>query len=470
MNKERSFLKFNSFEALLRDFETNSPGSPAVVFESGGRPCFLSREGFVSMARDRAGDLSASGKRCLGIVCDGSLPCLASIFGSALAGLQTVLLDGSAPEDLLRSQIALTEIDMLWCADTELEKELESALTNGPAELSGDRDILFFTSGTMASSKAVVLTDQSLMAAAFSGSSMVSLSEEDILMCMLPLNHVFGLVCGVLWGMECGACVALGRGPRYYAQDLSFYHPTVLSAVPLLLSFLLQHRLKNRELRLVLVGAGPCPASLLEAASQQGLSISFGYGLTETSSGVAISLPDDPDADPFAMEICPENKVVLAEDGEILVSSESCMMKGYYRHPEDTEKVLRDGVLYTGDLGRFDEKGRLRIIGRKKEILVLRDGTKIFLPEYEARIGAALPDRDFTVLEKDGRPVLVLTDKEAAEAPESHAAKFRSLIQVRLRDVMTALPRGQQLGGILFTGRPLPRTATGKVKRWEINI
>ena len=470
MNKKYNLTKFNSFEALLEDFEKNAPHRPALVFESGEKPCFLSREGFAAMARKKARELSASGKKCLGIVCDGSLACLAALFDSALAGLQTVLLDENAPEDLLRGQIMQTDIDMLWCSDDDLCGELESALTKGPGMLSGERDILFFTSGTTASSKAVVLTDKSLMAAAFSGSSMVPLSEEDILMCMLPLNHVFGLVCGVLWGMQCGAPVALGRGPRYYAQDLSFYRPTVLSAVPLLLSFLLQHRLKNNELRLVLVGAGACPPSLLEAAAQQKLAVSFGYGLTETSSGVAISVPGTLDFDPFAMEICPEDTVVLAEDGEILVSSESCMMKGYYGHPEDTEKVLKDGILSTGDLGRFDEKGRLRIIGRKKEILVLRDGTKIFLPEYEARIGAALPGKDFTVLEKDGRPVLVLSDKEAASAPESHVAKVRALIQSQLKEIMASLPRGQQLGGILFTAFPLPRTATGKVKRWEINI
>ena len=470
MNTKYTLQKFNSFEALLRDFETNAPERPAIVFESGGSPCFLSRTDFASMVRTGAGKLSASEKRCLGIVCDGSLSCLVTIFASALAGLQTVLLDENAPEEILHGQILQTDADMLWCSDEDLYEALEGALTRGPEKLSPESDILFFTSGTTASSKAVVLTDRSLMAAAYNGSSMLSLARKDILMCMLPLNHVFGMVCGVLWGMQCGACVALGRGARYYAQDLAFFRPTVLSAVPLLLSFLLQHRLKNSELRLVLVGAGGCPPSLLEAAARQGLQVSFGYGLTETSSGVAISVPGSEDFDPFAMEICPEDTVTLAEDGEILISSESCMMKGYYRHPEDTRRVLKDKVLYTGDLGRWDHKGRLHIIGRKKEILVLRDGTKIFLPEYEARIGTALPGRDFTVLEKDGRPVLVLADKEAAAAAEPHKAHARSMIQIRLKEIMAALPRGQQLSGIIFTERPLPRTATGKVKRWEINI
>jgi long-subunit acyl-CoA synthetase (AMP-forming) len=336
------------------------------------------------------------------------------------------------------------------------------------------------------------------MAAAYNGSCMLPLSSGDTLLCMLPLHHVFGFVCGLLWGLQCGAAVALGRGARYYTQDLSFYRPTVLSAVPMLLGFLLQHDLMNPDLQLVLVGAGDCPKALLAAAAARGISVSFGYGLTETSSGVAISVPPayrvnpvshteadcNSDAaiaqgsseceqsfDPYALEICPENAVVLAEDGEILVTGESCMMKGYYKEPEDTAAVLRDGVLYTGDLGRWDDNGRLHIIGRKKEILVLHDGTKLFLPEYEARIAVVLPGRDFAVLERDGRPVLLLVDPEAASAePGSPAAdKARALVLGAIRPIMASLPRGQQISAVLFTGKALPRTATGKIKRWELS-
>jgi len=321
----------------------------------------------------------------------------------------------------------------------------------------------------------------------------------------------------MLWGMQCGAAVALGRGARYYTQDLSFFRPTALSAVPMLLGFLLQHNLLNEELWLILIGAGDCPPALLAAAAAKGVSVSFGYGLTETSSGVAISVPPeyradptcapdpgapacaaDPDApacvpdpcvpafagpdargralggtqsfDPYALEICPENTVTLADDGEILVAGASCMMKGYYKHPEDTAAVLKDGVLYTGDLGRWDEDGRLHIIGRKKEILVLHDGTKLFLPEYEARIAAALPGRDFAVLEKNGRPVLLLVDPDAGSEGEGSPAADEASTSVlgAIRPVMAELPRGQQISAVLFTDRPLPRTATGKVKRWEL--
>ena len=332
----------------------------------------------------------------------------------------------------------------------------------------GAGQLLFFTSGTTEQAKAVILTEQSFCSSAWNGSQMLPLQPGDVLLNLLPLGHVFGFVCGLLWGLSCGAAVALGRGPRHYADDCDYCRPTALSAVPALLDFLLRHDLLNEELELVLIGAGSCPPPLIQKAKLLGVHVSFGYGLTETSSGVAISVPGSPSFDPFAMEICPENTVTLAPDGEILISSASCMMKGYYKNPEDTAAVLEGGVLQSGDLGRWDENGRLHVIGRKKEILVLPDGTKIFLPEYEARIAACLPGQDFTVLERGTKPVLLLVEKECAGWSEETRSSVRAALQDNLRGVMALLPRGQQLGDILFTDKPLPRTATGKVKRWEL--
>ena len=114
-------------------------------------------------------------------------------------------------------------------------------------------------------------------------------------------------------------------------------------------------------------------------------------------------------------------------------------------------------MLHTGDLGRFDEEGKLHITGRKKEMLVLSDGTKIFLPEYEARLMQALGHTELAVALRNGRPVLVFS----GQAQESE-------LRQRLRPVMETLPRGQQLAGIYITDDPLPRTATGKIKRWEL--
>ncbi|MBR1456757.1 MAG: long-chain fatty acid--CoA ligase, partial [Oscillospiraceae bacterium] len=301
--------------------------------------------------------------------------------------------------------------------------------------------------------KAVVLTERSFCASAYNGGAKLPLTTEDTLLCMLPLGHVFGFVCGLLWGLSCGSTVALGRGARHYLDDCAFYKPTAVSVVPLLLGFLLQQKAINPEMKTILVGAGDCPPQLLAAAKAMGIRVSFGYGLTETSSGVAISVGEDP----YAMEICPDDTITLAEDGEILIEAPTCMMQGYYTRPADTAEVLRDGVLYTGDLGRFDEEGRLHITGRKKDMLVLQDGTKLYLPEYEAEIGQCLGRQELAVTLRGGRPVLVLQGEGEPGA-----------ILAALRPVLEKRPRGQQLAGVIFVQEPLPRTATGKIKRWEV--
>ena len=439
-------MRFSRFEDMLRHWAEESPRSPALCY--GNRTLSFSQ--LWEAVTARAEQLRKEGKTCLGLLSDGSMDCVIELFAANLAGLQIVMLDENAPSVLLRQLIAYTDVDTLW-GDEDLVEELSPALTKGVED--GEGRILFFTSGTTERAKAVVLTDHSLCQSAYNGSAKLPLSPEDRLLCLLPLGHVFGFVCGLLWGLSCGACVALGRGPRHYLDDCAFYKPTAISVVPLLLGFLMKQRLLNPELKLILVGAGDCPPALLQAASALGIRVSFGYGLTETSSGVAISVQGDP----YAMEVCPDDTITLAEDGEILIQAPTCMMLGYYKRPESTAEVLTGGVFHTGDLGRFDDEGRLHITGRKKDMLVLPDGTKIFLPEYEAAIMKALGHTELAVVLRESRPVLIYSG-EGNPADLSKA----------LLPLMTELPRGQRLAGIEITADPLPRTATGKIKRWEL--
>ena len=439
-------MRFDSFEHLLSHFALSTPDAPALRYEG----TTLSFAALFQSVQKRAEELRKGGKSCLGVLCDGSLENVIEIFAASLAGLQIVLLDASLEADVLKTLIRYTDVDLLW-GDEELCDELSLALMAGVKD--GRGKILFFTSGTTERAKAVVLTDRSLCQSAWNGSAKLPLSPDDTLLCLLPLGHVFGFVCGLLWGLSCGACVALGRGARHYLDDCDFYRPTAVSVVPLLLGFLLKQKCINPELKLVLVGAGDCPPALLQAAGALGIRVSFGYGLTETSSGVAISVSGDP----YAMEVCPDDTITLAEDGEILIEAPSCMMQGYYKRPDATRAVLRHGVFHTGDLGRFDEEGKLHITGRKKDILVLPDGTKIFLPEYESALMQALGHTELAVTLRGERPLLVYSG-------EGDREKLRE----KLRELMRTLPRGQQIADILITDEPLPRTATGKIKRWEL--
>ena len=445
-------MRFHTFSDMFSYWSGERPDAPALRFSGNGAALEMSRQAFYEAFRAGSDTLPVSFST--GFFLNEPTPALLTAFFAAVhAGRRVVLLDGNAPEEVLRAQITETGVDLL-IGDDELAEEFSDALS-APCEENADGGILFYTSGTTSRQKAVVLTEESLCASAYNGGALLPLETTDNLLCVLPLNHVFGFVCGLLWGLSCGACVSLGRGPRHYADDCAFFRPTAISVVPLLLGFFLQRGLFNEELRLVLVGAGDCPAPLISAAKARGLRVSFGYGLTETSSGVALSLGGDP----YAMTVCPDDRITIAEDGEILIEAPTCVMKGYFGRPEETAEVFRDGVLHTGDLGRFDAEGLLHITGRKKEILVLPDGTKIFLPEYEAELASALPGRDLAVFLWRGDPILLVHGD-----PSEKEELFR-----KIGGVVSARPRGQQIKDIFFSAKPLPRTAAGKLRRWELN-
>jgi long-subunit acyl-CoA synthetase (AMP-forming) len=441
-------MRFERFSDMLQYWAEKAPDAPAIRY---GDKTVTHRELFA-LVESRATEYRGSGKTCLGVLADGSLDCVVAVFAANLAGLQIAILDESLPESTLRDLVRYTDVDLLW-GDPEVTDELRSSLTAGVQN--GEGQILFFTSGTTDRSKGVVLTDRSLMASAWNGGEMFPLTESDTLLNILPLSHVFGFVCGLLWGLSSGSCVALGRGVRHYFDDCAFYKPTAASFVPLLLGYLLKANALNDELSTILIGAGECSPEILSAVQKRGGRLAFGYGLTETSSGVAIST----EGDPYAMAVCPDDTITIAVDGEVCIHAPTCIMQGYYKRPKDTAAVLKGGILYTGDLGYLDLKNRLHITGRKKEIIALADGTKLFLPEYERDCAAALGTDELCITLHGGVPTLAIGKIVQGDA--------KAALE-KLKSVNAARPRGQQIKKVVFLPHALPRTATGKLKRWEI--
>ena len=161
-------MRFDGFSRLLDHWAEHTPDAPALRWGE----VTLRFSGLRDAARRRAEALRASGRTCLGILADGSLDCVIEIFAGNLAGLQLVLLDANQPESVLSSLLRYVDADALWCADGELAEALAPALTGAPG-VSGAGNILFFTSGTTARAKAVVLTDRSLCQSAWNGSQML---------------------------------------------------------------------------------------------------------------------------------------------------------------------------------------------------------------------------------------------------------------------------------------------------------
>jgi long-subunit acyl-CoA synthetase (AMP-forming) len=286
---------------------------------------------------------------------------------------------------------------------------------------------------------------------------MLACGEDDVILSVLPISHVFGFVCSMLWGFAYGSTIALGRGVRHLIDDALFFEPTILPAVPSLIGAMLRFEALNQGLRIALIGAAPCTPEVTAALNAKGIKVYLGYGLTETSSGIAITQDLD---EPEALYPCPGADIRVEEDGEVTVAT-PCMMQGYIGGTQMAEGER----FFTGDLGWFDEKGRLHLKGRKKDVLILHDGTKIFCPEYEddlARI-SGLPDLGLSM--KNGHAVLVAGS--CSDNP-AIADDLRKKLLKTVGEYNKKLQRSQQIYDVIVRAESLPRTATGKLKRYEL--
>ena len=425
--------KYNSFIELTEAFATRDKTALVYTNEDGTLGSISYAE-LADRIKKRAAEVSEKGIGTDYVYATPELDSVVEIFAAVYARRCIIMADPMMPEKVL--QEAAVGANKYICEVTEQK---------------GDGEMLFFTSGTTSRSKVVRLTSRSLCCSAWSGQCMLACGEDDTILCVLPLSHVFGFVCGLLWGLAYGATIALCGDVRDIFTAPMKYKPTIIPAVPSIIEAMIKYNVLNPELRVVLIGAAPCTLENAEILREHGVSTYFGYGLTETSSGIAITQDLD---EPEALYPCPGADFRIEPDGEISVAT-PCMMKGYLNNP-DTYEGYR---FYTGDLGSFDEKGRLHLQGRKKDVLIMADGTKIYCPEYEHDLAEMSGEEDIALVEQDGRAVLI-----------AGAGSDLDKLKEAVKEYNKTMMRSQQVYRIEEFGRPLPRTMTGKLRRYELQM
>lgn len=443
------YKKFSSFEELVKEMSLRDSaairyaGEDEVIRE-------ISCKEFAEMIEAECFSVKAECSS-VEVIRDEQTPeTLVSIFAHVIAGCDIILADPLVPEEYTDKALAAAEA----------AKAARQTMRDDRGRLLGARgegELLFFTSGTTSRSKIVRLTSQSFCASAWSGQCMLACSEEDVILSVLPLSHVFGFVCSMLWGLAYGATIALGRGVRHIVDDTLFFRPTILPAVPSLIGALLKYDTLNPELKIALIGAAPCTAEVTAALDSKGIRVYLGYGLTETSSGIAITQDL---SEPEALYPCPGADIRIEDDGEVTVAT-PCMMQGYI----GDMPMFDEDRFFTGDLGWFDEKRRLHLKGRKKDVLLMPDGTKIFCPEYEKDLEKKCRLTDLAVTARDGHAILV-----AGSCGNDGAAReeLRTGLLKIIGDYNKDIPRSQQIYDVIVRAEALPRTATGKIKRYEL--
>ena len=428
--------KYTSFRELTDSWKNRTDS--ALIYTAGDDKVILTFHNLYTQ-------IHSAQSVCEVIRADHSPQTIVRIFADVIGGNDVLLIDESTPENV-ETQIREAFLPLL-----PIRKQAGNDTGDDRNE---EGHILFFTSGTTDSSKTVVLSTRALLASTWGGQSMLACSKRDILLSVLPLYHVFGFVCGLLWGLCYGARVALGRGPLHVIDDCRYFHPTILPVVPTIAEELLRLDALNRELRIILIGAAVPTQETLRALQIRGIQTYTGYGLTETASGLAITR--DLSA-PLSLYICPGADLKIASDGEITVKTDA-LMEGYLDPADGSLNLpLQDGRFHTGDLGRIDERGALRITGRKKDMLMLPDGNKVFCPEYEAYLSEELGSDELCVILDNGRPALLYSSRLA-----------RPLVEKAVTTLNRHYPRSRQIAKLIPREGLLPRTATGKIMRWVL--
>lgn len=440
------------YKTILEMIESHPENSLAITFDDHGEILDLT---FKHVKNRMLSYDYKKDKKCVGILCDGSIDSIIAMMAYIHHKITIVLLNPRDDINLIQEEISTVGVDyVIGPEDLTNSLRLPPEAGNVP-----QGKILFFTSGTTSKARAVILTEEKLCAATYSGSCCLNLSNDDKLLSCLPLSHVFGFVCAWLWPWQNGASIILCRGIRKFFHDFNYFKPTAACLVPQMAAILAVKELFNPELKMVLIGAGDCPNPVLTAIQVAGIKVSFGYGLTETSSGVALSLGDNP----RAFSVCPLDDVKIADDYEILVKTPETIFEGYY--PDNSgynELFTKDGYFKTGDLGAFDDDNLLHLKGRKKDSLVLLDGTKMFLPEVEEELLGRLGVQELALgINKDGNVVLCLGKVYKYEL---------DAYQEDIDDYNSYQPRSRRIVKIICIPEGLPRNQNGKVKRYEINF
>ncbi|HSV43996.1 MAG TPA: AMP-binding protein, partial [Candidatus Bathyarchaeia archaeon] len=387
---------------------------------------------------------------------------------------------------------------------------------------SQDVAAFFYTSGTTAQPKAVMLTHQNLLSNVDAIHKTGLVFEDDVVVSILPLHHTYAftttLLCPLLLGMTIAyprsmasvdllacmkqTCTTVFVGvPQIFAMihrsiqeqisRLSWpIHPVVkavehtsflsrrLTGTNIGASFFrILHQRFGPSLRVMISGGARLDPSIARDFYRWGFNLVQGYGLTETSPVVSFSVPNRPKFDSVGKAL-PGVEIKIDEpddhgEGQVLVRGPN-VMQGYYGLDHETQKVMRQGWFCTGDIGRLDAQGFLFLTGRSKEMLVLSNGENINPEELEQEYKRSLFIKEIAVLSVPEEYHPEVTHLAAIIVPdEDHFKKekevnLRKRLRWELENVSATLPTYKRINGFVISQESLPRTRLGKLQRFEL--
>lgn len=271
---------------------------------------------------------------------------------------------------------------------------------------------IMFTSGTTGKSKGVMLSQRNIADNATCLD--MKIPERTTILSVLPIHHAYCLSMDILKGISLGSIICINDSLIHMAKNMKYFQPDMILMVPLMIETLAK-KLEDAEnlppeivkkevfgenLHTVCSGGAYLNPDLIDLFEKFGIQIQQGYGMTECSPVISTNLSWNIRKDSVG-QLLPncEAKVV---DEEIWVKGSSVMM-GYYKMPEETKDTLTDdGWLKTGDLGYVDDEKFVYLTGRKKNLIITKNGENVSPEELENKIGSARLVQEILVREADG--------------------------------------------------------------------
>ena len=328
-----------------------------------------------------------------------------------------------------------------------------------------DVSMLVFTSGTTSEPRGTELTILAMETFCHWACECLPMKEGDRSLMLLPLHHIFGICVTYLMLMR---GVALGVCPDFRRIYDAFERFRVNFAflVPALADILaqkIQQKANSAEEALgqpidwILIGGAALPRRTYEHLTALGVKMITGYGLTETAAAYSITpyLGDPHVGAQGKVSQAPGVETKVSPEGELMIKG-PCVMKGYYKMPEKTAKVLeKDGWYHTGDIGRIDEDGFVWITGRASRTIILSSGKKIAPEELEERI-LSIPGIREVVVSGEGETRNIRAEVYGT-IPESSI--LRAIGQLNMQ-----LPVYMRIKTTVVRQEPFPRTSSGKIR------
>jgi long-chain acyl-CoA synthetase len=418
----------------------------------------------------------------------------------------------------------LTQVNGLPGFEDWVETPTPKESNEAPLPKAEDLAVLIYTSGTTGAPKAVPLTHGNIYAQSNKIQEVLRISDREVILSLLPLFHAYSQIvnlwlatiigaqvvylvelssAGIERGLsESGSTALLGVPRLWYLFHKKIFDAVGARAAPFRFLFRVMlvingwlrwfglsagrfffrriHQSFGGNLRLAVTAGASFDENVARDFHRLGFTILQGYGLTECSGAVTVTRFED---NKIGSVGTPLNGVEVRIDqpndegmGEVLIRG-SVVMSGYYQNPEANREVFTgDRWFRSGDLGRFDEKGHLYIVGRKKDVIKLPSGKNVFPEDVEAHYERSpfvsevcvLGIRDESSHFKGAEKLCAAVVPNFEYLKAQHIGNARQWVIWGLENLGRELPEYQRVHDFVLRAEPLPRTTTRKIQRFEL--